>query len=158
MGISPEKALGDEMPLYQQVNNCANIDSIINWFENKLELCFASIRDKINEANKKVSEKAKEYILGLSGGITLEDAASYVHMSPTYFSRIFKQETGENFIDFLSSVKIEKAKELLKTKTNKINEICKLAGFNDVKHFSKVFKKHTCCTPNEYRDIWFKQN
>lgn len=155
MGINFDKTIGDEFLLYNEVNTCNSINLILQWFECKLRICFEAIHCIILQGSKKISDKVKDYISSTYSVITLEAAADYVHLNPSYFSKVFKQETGENFIDYLVSFRINQAKLLLKTNSYKANEICKLVGFNDVKHFFKVFKKHTGYTPNDYRNIWF---
>jgi len=72
-------------------------------------------------------------------------------MTPTYFSYIFKKETGENVSTYLNQVRIEKAKELLRDETVKTYEVAYQVGFNDPNYFYVLFKKYTGCTPGEYR-------
>lgn len=154
LGATPESTLGDEFILYKQVNSCTGIDSVIEWFEDKFTLCFESIKLLQEGSNRKCFLKAKEFIKkNITNEITLEIVADHVHLSPGYFSRLFKQESGENFVNYITSCKIDKAKLLLKEGIYKVNEVCKMAGFNDIKHFYKVFKKSTGLAPNEYRNL-----
>lgn len=98
-------------------------------------------------------EKVKQYINQNYGSkITLDAIASEFFINPSYFSYIFKIKTGENFNDYLTKVRLEKAKELL-TQTNiSIDDISKEVGYKNVKYFFKIFKKYTCLTPMEYRN------
>lgn len=84
--------------------------------------------------------------------ITLQTVADHVHVSKNYFSVLFKKRTNQNFIDYLIQLRIEKAKSLLPDKSLKIYEVAEQAGFNDVKYFSKLFKKVVGSTPAEYRE------
>ncbi|WP_199617348.1 response regulator transcription factor [Paenibacillus alkalitolerans] len=84
--------------------------------------------------------------------LTLQQVADYVHVSKNYFSILFKKTTEQNFIDFIIHLRIEKAKELLAGTDLKIYEVAERSGFNDVKYFSKLFKKMSGLTPIEYRD------
>ncbi len=98
-------------------------------------------------------EKAKEYIhLRYSmSDLTLDKVASKVNISPNYFSSLFNQETGMTFIEYLTDIRMEKAKEYLRCSGRKITEIGYLVGYLDSHYFSYIFKKTQNCTPSEYR-------
>lgn len=83
--------------------------------------------------------------------IFLNSVASYVNLSPSYFSSIFRQETGQTFIEYVTEVRMEKAKELLMCSTMKSSEIGYSVGYKDPHYFSYLFKKTQDCTPKEYR-------
>jgi two-component system response regulator YesN len=105
------------------------------------------------DAVRAIIKRAKEYIQKNCGSeLTLVKAADQAYLNPVYFSRLFKQETGENFSDFLISVRIEKAMELLREPRYKVYEIGLLCGYRNTKYFYKIFKKTTGVTPNEYRE------
>ncbi|MFD0693243.1 response regulator [Paenibacillus sp. GCM10027628] len=84
--------------------------------------------------------------------LTLQSTADAVHVSKSYFSLLFKKQTGQNFIDYLIDLRIREAKRLLIIKESRIYEVAEAAGFNDVKYFSKLFKKMTGFTPGEFRE------
>lgn len=75
-----------------------------------------------------------------------------MNISPYYFSKLFKEEAGENFIEYLTKVRIAHAKELLRNPALSIKEICILSGYSDPNYFSRIFKKQEGLTPSEYRD------
>jgi len=103
--------------------------------------------------NKQLIDKAVSYIARhYAGEITLQQLADHVHMSKNYFCLQFKHHTGYNFIDYLIRLRIGKAKELIGDPGLKIYEVAEKAGFNDVKYFSKLFKKTTGSSPIEYRE------
>ncbi len=87
----------------------------------------------------------------LSGDISLEEIARRVEISPFYFSKLFKEETGANFIDYLTMARIERAKGFLRDKARSVKEISAAAGYADANYFSKLFKKVVGLTPTEYR-------
>lgn len=104
------------------------------------------------EKESTVIGNAKEYINNCySGEIGLDDVANFVQLSPAYFSRLFKQETGENFIDYLIKVRMEHGKRLLETTNYKTYEISQMVGYKKSKYFSKLFKKYSGYTATEYR-------
>ena len=77
--------------------------------------------------------------------------ANYVHMSPSYFSVVFKQETGVSFTDHLISLRIHKSKELLRNSNLKIYEIAVRVGYDTAAYYSTAFKKETGLSPSEYK-------
>lgn len=83
--------------------------------------------------------------------ISLNTVAASVNLSPNHFSTIFSQETGHTFIEFLTSVRMEKAKELLRGSSMKTAEIAYAVGYKDPHYFSYLFKKTQECTPREFR-------
>ncbi|MNF06411.1 HTH-type transcriptional regulator YesS [compost metagenome] len=74
-------------------------------------------------------------------------------MHPSYLSRLYKLETGENIRDYISRLKMEKAVLLLQTSTRKIYEISIEVGYQNPHYFIKLFKKHFGFTPQEYRKM-----
>jgi two-component system response regulator YesN len=97
--------------------------------------------------------KAKAYI-DLNYGdqdISLHTVASHVGISPNHLSTVFSQETGENFIEYLTRVRIERAKHLLANTAMKSADIAHETGFSDPHYFSFIFKKNTGLSPREYR-------
>lgn len=98
-------------------------------------------------------EDAKSYIRHnfQNDEISLNTVAAYINLSPNHFSSIFKQETGETFVEYLTSVRMEKARELLRGTTMKTAEIALAVGYKDSHYFSSLFKKTHDCTPREFR-------
>ena len=83
--------------------------------------------------------------------ISLNTVAASVNMSPSYFSTIFGQEMDQTFIEFLTDVRMKKAKELLMCSNKKTSDIGYEVGYKDSHYFSFLFKKTQECTPKEYR-------
>lgn len=87
------------------------------------------------------------------GNITLEHVARQVNLSPDYFSRLFKKETGRNFTEYVTGVRMDHARELLRSSAMNVSEIAYAVGFSDVQYFSKAFKKVVGVKPTEYRKL-----
>lgn len=87
----------------------------------------------------------------MSDDISLNTIAASVGMSPSYFSSIFSREMGKTFVEYLTEVRIEKAKELLVCSSMKSSEIGYEVGYKDPHYFSYIFKKTLGCSPKEYR-------
>ena len=96
---------------------------------------------------------AKEYIRNnYSKALNLDEVSYFVNISPYYFSKIFKEGTGENFIEYLTNIRMEKAKELLNSTDYSMKEICAMVGYSDPNYFSRSFKKNVGVTPTEYKE------
>ena len=80
-----------------------------------------------------------------------ENYSMNLHLSPSYFSKLFKREMGENFSTYILNTRIEQAKLLLQTTDKKAYEIAEAVGIYDPVYFSKIFKKVTGVKPKEYR-------
>ena len=84
--------------------------------------------------------------------VSLQILAKEFYLHPNYLSRLFKEKTGENFVDYLTKIRMNKVKELLRTTNYKIVEICEMVGYENPRYFSKAFKQFTGRTPKEYRN------
>jgi AraC-like DNA-binding protein/ligand-binding sensor protein len=103
-------------------------------------------------AEPPIIRRAKEYIYEHhTEHLSLARAAKAVNMSTFYFCKMFKKVTGINFTDYLSRVRIEKAKNLLLNPNLRVSEIAFEVGFESLTHFNRVFKKLLGQSPTEYR-------
>ncbi|MBE6004958.1 MAG: response regulator [Lachnospiraceae bacterium] len=105
---------------------------------------------KQNTVISKAQEYMKKYY---NKDISLEATAETVNISPYYFSKLFKEETGINFSDYLTELRINRAKELINQDPDRnIKEVSIEAGYSNPNYFSRIFKKWTGMTPTELRD------
>ncbi|HOJ11393.1 MAG TPA: AraC family transcriptional regulator [Clostridiales bacterium] len=86
--------------------------------------------------------------------ISLRDISKYVFLSPSYFAKAFKEETGKSPISYLIQVRLNRAKELLAATEQKVGEIALAVGFSNQQRFNEIFKKYTGMTPLQYRKTW----
>lgn len=107
----------------------------------------------VNLLHKTTIEKAKEYIdRNYANELSLKDVSKYVFLNMTYFSEIFKKETGRKFVDYLIETRINAAKKiLLQNPEMEINKVGFIVGYKEVVSFSRAFKKIAGCTPTCYR-------
>lgn len=104
-------------------------------------------------------EKAMEYVENnFSQPLTLKEVSDYVHLSPNYFSNLFKEISGTTFLKFLNEQRIKKAKELLIYTNKTILDIALECGFGSFSSFSRSFKKSCNCRPYEYRNKLVSEN
>ncbi|WP_373231203.1 AraC family transcriptional regulator [Cohnella sp.] len=108
------------------------------------EVAAGSKRPEMKEAYKYVS-------LNLHRRISLEEVAEHLHLNASYFSRLFKKEMGITFIEHVTHMKMERAKELLDQTPHTVGAICEQLGYDNQSYFIKTFKAHTGVTPVEYR-------
>ncbi|MDF1567784.1 MAG: response regulator [Spirochaetaceae bacterium] len=120
------------------------------------KICYKAIelRDSGNSSHHvKIVRRACEYILEnfSEPDISLNTVAAHVALSPTHFSTVFSQEMSVTFIEYLTSVRIEKVKEMLASTDEKIVSIAFSVGYNEPNYLSYLFKKREGLTPKEYR-------
>lgn len=112
------------------------------------------VRDTISGRRySDIIEIAKDQIRKtyMSDEISLNTIAAEVGMSPSYFSSIFSKEMGKTFVEYLTEIRMDRAKELLMCSSMKISEIGYEVGYKDPHYFSYIFKKTQNCTPKEFR-------
>ena len=98
---------------------------------------------------------AKQYIHNhYQEQITLEEVSDYVGLTPAYFSVMFKKETEIGFAKYLINERIEGAKDLLRESTLSVSDICRKVGYNDPKHFTRLFEKNVGVKPAVYRKLY----
>lgn len=114
--------------------------------------------DEANLCSNSVLMPAFTYIFAhKSETISLKAMADLCHISPSYFSRLFAKETGDNFSSYLAQMKIKWAKQLLEVTDMPVSQISDELGFNDPGYFIKTFKKYEEITPSLYRKYYKEQ-
>lgn len=105
------------------------------------------------EASSFLVNNALKYMEGhYRDKMRLQDVADQVYVSQWHLSKLLNRYKGQSFSDLLNNIRIEKAKELLKDPSLRIGDIADMVGFLDMAHFSRVFKKQTGVSANEYRN------
>ncbi|MDD3794674.1 MAG: response regulator [Lachnospiraceae bacterium] len=84
--------------------------------------------------------------------LRLNDVADQIYVSQWHLSKLLNRHTGKNFSEILNGIRIEKAKELLHDPSRRIGDVAEAVGFQDLAHFSRVFKNHEGISANEYRN------
>ncbi|MDD6505704.1 MAG: response regulator [Lachnospiraceae bacterium] len=135
-----------------EVSEDVSFPELKRWFLEKIGIAAENVQAKKKESAHSIVDKAKEYILSHYKDASLDSISRAFDISPYYFSKLFKEKTGENFIDYLTDFKIERAKELLKENRKSMKEICIDIGYANPNYFSYIFKKKVGVTPSEYRE------
>lgn len=131
----------------------------------ELKKVFRKVRQQIEAADTQSTdsedrvgvgliEKAKGYIDQhySEKNCSLEQVAAYVGVVPSYLSKLFRLKTGKTFTDYITQVRLDAAKDMLRHTDRKVHEISELLGYGSARHFSKVFRNATGMLPKEYRD------
>ena len=86
--------------------------------------------------------------------IGLEDVSSAAGFSVSYFSTVFRKETGRTFLEYLTGIRMDEARRLLRENKMSIEMVGKAVGLSDYKRFARTFKKETGVSPGEYRSLY----
>ncbi len=146
LGVGVETAeldagLSNETLLHQLTMNIRNI-------------CRFVAEERTGKNAGRLVERAQKFIKeNYMKELTLEQVAEEVNLNPYYFSKLFKQETGETFIDYVTGIRIDRAKKLMSDPRLSLKEVCFSVGYRDPAYFTRVFKKMVGVTPSEYRVI-----
>lgn len=127
------------------------MEKIERWAYRKFEFIINSVQtsrteirsDAVNSAIRYMEEHYMEEI-------TLEELARYIGLSPQHFSKIFKDDIGLNYIEWLTRLRIDVAKRLLSDGGMSVKEVCYLVGYNDPNYFSRIFRKTEGMSPSAY--------
>ncbi len=103
-------------------------------------------------------ERAKRYIHdNFDQPVSLEEIANLVELSTNYFSNLFRETTGETFIDYMTRIRLDKAKDYLRENNYSLKEISFMLGYKDPNYFSRVFKKYFAMSPKQYQQAILKK-
>jgi len=152
-GINPNR-LFKGANLYEQLSQIREPQRILEWFRIKLISPFQQELSGRSDAQvKRMIEQAMIYLQqNYMNDISLDNCADHTGTNPFFLSKTFKQVTGKNFIDYLTELRMEKAKELLRESELKINDVADQVGYQH-SYFNRIFKKLEGMTPTRYREL-----
>ncbi|MEK4030001.1 helix-turn-helix domain-containing protein [Pseudobacillus sp. FSL P4-0506] len=137
---------------WKEKTRCVDKYTLESTMFDLLEELFAEMIEYKPTRKKKEIQSALHYIENnFHKGVTLEEVASHVHLSPFYLSKLFKKELNVNFVSYVTERKMEKAKELLQSTDMPVLNIALELNYQEPNYFSKVFKKVTGMTPSDFR-------
>lgn len=153
MNVSREKAASILGELSDPVRFVDSVDKAKDYITRILKVLIEYRNQVSDKKYTEIIDKAREFIKAQykNDEMSLQTVASYVNVSSNHFSAIFRKETGETFIDYLTKVRMDNAKDLLTCTSMKTSEIGFEVGYKDPHYFSYIFKKTIGMSPKEYR-------
>lgn len=151
-GKNAVEVFGDDINFMEKIKRYETMDEIEVWIKNIVDWVIGYFNSEKNAKVNREVDRAMEFIKkNYFEDLTLKIVSDSVGLSESHFSRIFIKHTGKSFTDFLTFIRIEKAKELMASTDMKIYEIATKVGYSNTEHFSRMFKKITGVSPNNYR-------
>lgn len=152
--LDPLNISFDQTAFFEELDRLEDIALYTDFLHNYIkEILDHDANIKLPDSRKAIST-IKDFVnQNYSSHITLETVSDIVFLAPAYLSNLFKQETGINFIDYVTNVRIDVAKDLLRHSRMTIKEIALHVGYRDEKYFSKMFRKNVGIKPTEYRKV-----
>lgn len=153
-GIEFSRVMDADLNLFTDIYRFDSLQAAKDWI---LGIC-ARITDIIardRQGNfQQLVKSAKDFIRNHfhESDMTINKVCKYLHISPGYFSTVFKRETKMTFLNYLVQLRMETARELLRMTELKSFEIAEKVGFSDANYFSNSFKKYTGVSPSEFRN------
>jgi len=152
-GADVEQIFGMNYSFISQIHDLKSVDDLTYWLSGILTRFTDCVFNLADNRHVDVIYKAINYIKhNYMRKISLEDVASHVYLSPSYFSKVFNEGVGCSFNNYLNKVRIDASKRLLMDKSLSIVEVSNISGYEDQSYFNKVFKKLTGMSPGRYRE------
>ena len=146
----------EEMNCFNQIATLDSIDAIKKYVENVIYNLINMIKDTSFKKSAGMIPPVENYLHDhIYEDLSLISVAQQFYLSPIYLSQLFKKETGQSYIDYLTNLKMNAAKKLLLTTDMMVYEISNKLGYKDSKYFSRLFEKKLGCKPSEYRKRGF---
>lgn len=156
LGID-EKELGlNFLGEYERLGSQQNVDGALGQLRDVALKVVEALENNSRSRNAQTIDEAVAYIEAhyMEHGLSMDDVARYVHMSPSYFSVVFKREICEAFTDYLIRLRIKKSIEMMRLTDMKVYEISAAVGYDTASYYSTAFKKETGYSPTEYKRIF----
>lgn len=136
-------------------DNCASAAELFDYMIRRITASYEkAAKQKRQDENRPVRSVKKYVSEHYNEPLSLEQVSEVARLSPAYLSTIFKKDTGMTFLEYVSKVRMDMAKQLLKETNLTVADICGRVGYSDVRYFTKTFAKYSGLKPNEYRKLY----
>jgi two-component system response regulator YesN len=136
--------------VHQEILAAESIFELEDWLKRFWKSLISSVAEMSKRSRRMEIINAQKYVSKhLDQKISLEEVADYLHLNPAYFSRLFKKETKESFIGYVTRIKMEKAREWLETNHKSLEEIPYELGYSNKSYFNKCFKATFGLAPSQ---------
>lgn len=153
-GISVNHSFSDGGSIYNRLEECVTGEEIKEFLRERIEKEGRNILKLKKGTNEYKLEEIIEFINeNFYKDVYLDLIAEQVGMSAKYISRFFKEQTGENFIDYINKIRVKKAKQMLTDSDFNLNEIAEKTGFKNISTFMRAFKRFEGVSPGVYRQM-----
>lgn len=156
-GANLKMVFGLNFNYLQEIGEIESVDELCFWLIKVLDRfmeCVSSIG--LNEVSGLIKKSITYIEKHYKENISLQDVASAVYLNPSYFSKIFKEQTGKRFIDYLNKIRVEQSKKYLRQIDMNISEVALNSGFCDQSYYTRVFKNIEGITPGKWRNSSIK--
>ena len=138
-----------------EINQSDSCSLLCEKMKNIIAQALAEFKTESDKSSSRAVKDAIEYAEEhLGEKISLQEVADYVNLSENYFCNLFKKEKKETFVNYLTRMRMNKAKYYLKNSDFKVFEIAELVGYEDYIYFAQMFKKAVGISAGEYRSVY----
>lgn len=152
-GLPVEEVFGQGFTGAVSVSDFSSLEELGDWLAERCGRLHDLLGRRRSDSAWQMVERAKDYIAGhyTDEQLSVEALCAHIHLSPTYFSTLFKREMGMSFTAYVTQVRMEEAARLLRETDEKTYRIAEATGYSDPNYFSYVFKRHYGLSPSKFR-------
>jgi len=149
-----DEIFGSEQLVWEKLLKFETIIDVKRWLINIITFIIEYVDEKSAGRSKSIVQEAKEYIRhNYDKDISVQSIADELHYNANYLNNMFKEDTGETILEYITRIRVEAAKKLLVEEAHiKMYEICEKVGYKSVSYFRNIFKRYTGLTLKEYKD------
>ncbi|WP_186445831.1 response regulator transcription factor [Paenibacillus cremeus] len=152
-GIPPAEIFDDPNRLLKTVHELRDMQKLQQWLHQKLNAALSALELRSKTTLSRVTKELVAYIdQHYHEDLSLKTLSRELHFNSVYMGRLFRNETGEVFSEYVNRIRIEKSKLHLQSPSSKINDVAKAVGFSNANYYCAIFKELTGMTPTEFRN------
>lgn len=152
-GAEVEDVFGEGFTGAVSVSDFSSLEELGAWLGRRCRKLHDLLGRRRSDSTWQMMERAESYIAGhyTDEDLSVEALCAHIHLSPTYFSTLFKREVGMSFTAYVTKLRMEEAARLLRETDEKTYRVAEATGYSDPNYFSYVFKRHFGQSPSKFR-------